>query len=133
MNLLIPTEPGSLPFGISAGLLFDACNTFFCRIRTGKPRQQFLIADGHCSGRTASAGFVFCADFVLANDVQERVSVDFSLTDASGAVLFSYQGEVPVLRAHRTDVSWGYDPGDIDQPGGVGIDPGFETEIEIKI
>ena len=81
----------------------------------------------------SSGALVFCADFVLANDVQERVSVDFSLTDASGAVLFSYQGEVPVLRAHRTDVSWGYDPGDIDQPGGVGIDPGFETEIEIKI
>ena len=81
----------------------------------------------------SSGALVFCSDFVLTNDVEEQVVVDFSLTDASGAVLFTYQGEVPVLRAHRTDVSWGYSPGDVDKPGGVGIDPGFDTEIEIHI
>ena len=81
----------------------------------------------------SSGALVFCSDFVLTNTLEDSVSVDFSLTDASGTVLFTYQGEVPVLRAHRTDVSWGYEPGDIDQPGGVGIDPGFDTEIEIHI
>lgn len=81
----------------------------------------------------SSGALVFCSDFVLTNATEEKVSVDFSLADASGTVLFTYQGEVPVLRAHRTDVSWGYDPGDIDKPGGVGIDPGFDAEIEIQI
>ena len=81
----------------------------------------------------SSGALVFCSDFVLTNDVQEQVVVDFSLADASGTVLFTYQGEVPVLRAHRTDVSWGYEPGDIDKPGGVGIDPSFDTETEIYI
>lgn len=80
----------------------------------------------------SSGALAFCSDFLLVNDAQTSVSVDFSLKDASGEVLFSYQGEVPLLRAHRTDVSFGYSS-DTDQPGGIGINPGFETEIEIKI
>ena len=79
-----------------------------------------------------SGDLVFCTDFVLVNDVQTSVSVDFSITDAAGAVLLGYQGEVPLLRAHRTDVIIGYSS-DVDSSGGIGIDPGFSSEIEIQI
>ena len=80
----------------------------------------------------SSGALVFCTDFLLVNDVQSSVSVDFQLRDAAGKELFGYQGEVPLLRAHRTDVSFGYSS-DIDNPGGIGINPGFESEIEIYL
>lgn len=80
----------------------------------------------------SSGALVFCSDFLLVNEVQTSVSVDFSLKDAAGSVLFSHQGEVPLLRAHRTDVVFGSGGGG-SSSGGIGIDPGFETEIEIQI
>lgn len=78
----------------------------------------------------SSGALVFCSDFVLAEEEQTSVSVYFGVRDDDGALLFSYTGDVPVLRAHRTDIVYGNTS---DMPGGIGIDPGFDWEIEIPI
>lgn len=76
---------------------------------------------------------VFCTDHLLAGGTERSVGVEFTARDASGATLYSYTGEVPILRGHVTTVSFKRSGGSDDRPGGIGIDPGFDGEIEIPI
>lgn len=105
-------------------------------------RNRATRAAGASFTSTASLDFdgnlVFCTDHVLAGDVESNVGVDFTVRDASGNALYRYTGDVPVLRGRVTTVTFkssgGTDPDDpTDKTGGIGIDPGFDGEIEIEI
>lgn len=77
---------------------------------------------------------VFLSDFVLAPGEEGTVAVDFSLKDASGKELYSYAGDLPVKAAHVTTVTFSASGGGGGgTPGGIGIDPGFDDEIEVPI
>ena len=79
-----------------------------------------------------SGELVFFSDFILAEEEPTSVSVYFAVRDDDGEPYFTFRGDVPILRAHRTDVCFG--PQDDDgSGGGVGIDPGFDGSYNISI
>lgn len=77
---------------------------------------------------------VFATDFLFCPDEESSVEVDFRIYSATGEVLASYTGALPVRRGHHTTVSF-VPPGGggTDTPGGIGISPGFDEEIEVPI
>lgn len=78
----------------------------------------------------------FCTDYVFAADEEGKVSVSFSVTNAKGTVLCTYTGDLPVRRGYTTTVTFtgsGGGGGSSDKSGGIGISPGFDSEIEVPI
>lgn len=76
---------------------------------------------------------VFTTDFIFCPDEESVVNVDFRVQSITGEVLASYAGSLPILRGHHTTVSFIPPDGRTDTPGGIGISPGFDDEIEITI
>ncbi len=82
---------------------------------------------------------ILCVDHVLTGADGLTLPASFRLTGADGAELAVWDGNVPLLRAHRTDIILraplppGPDDPSTDTGGGIGIDPQFQTEIEITI
>lgn len=77
----------------------------------------------------------FCTDHLFSTAEGTTVNVDFRVTGPENKVICSYTGEVPIRRAHETCVTFGAGGGGGGggTPGGIGISPGFESEIEIPI
>ena len=80
-----------------------------------------------------SNNLVFFSDFILAEEEETKVGVYFAVRDDDGVPYFTYRGDVPILRAHRTDVCFGPEGGDDGTGGGVGINPGFDGSYTISI
>ncbi len=82
-----------------------------------------------------SGELVFCSDFVFAPAGEDgTVSVEFQLKCLDGKPINSFTGELPVRRGWSTTVTFGFpDLGVGINPGGIGISPGFDDEIEITI
>ncbi|MBR1678265.1 MAG: hypothetical protein IJ701_02275, partial [Bacteroidales bacterium] len=82
---------------------------------------------------------ILCVDHVLTGADGLTLPASFRLTGADGAELAVWDGNVPLLRAHRTDIILraplppGPDDPSTDTGGGIGIDPQFQSEIEITI
>lgn len=82
----------------------------------------------------ASGELVFLSDFIFSTDEGTSVTVEFTLTGADGKEIAVYAGKIPLRRAHVTTVSFtSPSGGGENKPGGIGIDPGFEGEIEVPI
>lgn len=83
----------------------------------------------------ASGELVFCSDFVFAPAGQDgTVDVEFRLTDLEGNPISSFSGEVPVRRGWTTTVTFAIpDLGGGNKTSGIGINPGFDDEIEIQL
>lgn len=80
----------------------------------------------------SSGELVFVSDYIfLTGDA--AVSVAFTLTDLSGKEIIAWSGEVPLRGSETTVVSFETPYGGDDKPGGIGISPGFDDEIEIPI
>lgn len=75
----------------------------------------------------------FITDHVFSTEAGASLSVDFRVTDAEGKVLCSYTGDVPVQRGKETRVTFTGSGGGGGTSGGIGINPGFDSEIEIPI
>lgn len=77
----------------------------------------------------------FCTDHLFSTAEGTTVNVDFRVTGPENKVICSYTGEVPIRRAHETCVTFGAGGGGGGggTPGGIGISPGFDSEIEIPI
>lgn len=80
-----------------------------------------------------SGELVFVSDFVFIADSVTDILVDFTVSDVSGRKVIDYSGEVPLLGEHETTVSFETPYGGDDKPGGIGINAGFDGEIEITI
>ena len=80
-----------------------------------------------------SGELVFVSDFIFIADAVTDILVDFTVTDVSGREVIDYSGEVPLLGDHETTVSFDTPYGGDDKPGGIGINAGFDGEIEITI
>lgn len=102
------------------------------RDRTGSTRRGVSLSDYPVMD--TSGELVFLSDFFFCPDEETSVGVDFQVIDKDGKVLASYAGSLPVRRGHHTTVSF-VPPGGGggDTPGGIGISPGFDDEIEIPI
>lgn len=102
------------------------------RDRTGSTRSGVSLSDYPVMD--TSGELVFLSDFFFCPDEETSVGVDFRVIDLNGKVLASYSGSLPVRRGHHTTVSF-VPPGGggDDTPGGIGISPGFDDEIEIPI
>ena len=81
----------------------------------------------------ASGELVFLSDFLFFPDESATVSIEFTLTDLSGKQIIYFAGEVPLRGSHSTTVSFDTPYGGDDKPGGIGISPGFDDEIEVPI
>ena len=79
-----------------------------------------------------SGELVFLSDYVFLMD-DASVSVEFVLTDLSGREIIVWSGALPLRGAHATTLSFDTPYGGDDQPGGIGISPGFDDEIEVPI
>ena len=79
----------------------------------------------------------FITDHLFTPEEGTTVAVDFRVTDAKDKVLCSYTGEVPVQRGKETRVTFtgsgGGGGGGGGTSGGIGINPGFDSEIEVPI
>lgn len=90
-------------------------------VLTGTPRYE------------PSGELVFISDFLFLPDAADSIPVEFTLTDASGRELIVSAGEVPLRGGHKTTVAFDkLRPGDYSS-GGIGIQPGFDDEIEITL
>lgn len=85
--------------------------------------------------RMATSGeLVFISDFLFSTDEGTTVSVEFTLTDATGKQLAAFAGDVPLRRAHATTVTFtSISSIQGEKAGGIGISPGFDDEIEVPI
>ena len=81
----------------------------------------------------ASGELVFLSDFLFFTDESAAVTVDFTLADQSGKDLIVFSGEIPLRSSHSTTVSFDTPYGGDEKPGGIGISPGFDDEIEVPI
>ena len=80
-----------------------------------------------------SGELVFVSDFLFSTDAGTTIPVAFTLTDQSGNQVIVYSGDIPLRRGHATTVSFDLPYGGDVKPGGIGIDPGFDDEIEINL
>jgi hypothetical protein len=80
----------------------------------------------------SSGELVFLSDFIFLMD-DATVSVEFTLTDLSGKEIIVWSGELPLRNSHATTLSFDMPYGGDDKPGGIGISPGFDDEIEVPI
>ena len=80
-----------------------------------------------------SGELVFVSDFIFFPDAVDTIPVEFTLTDLSGKELIVYSGSIPLRGSHTTTVSFETPYGGDEKPGGIGISPGFDDEIEITI
>ena len=81
----------------------------------------------------ASGELVFISDFLFFPGTAESVSVDFTLTDASGRELIVKAGDIPLRGGYKTTVAFDkLRPGDYASDG-IGIQNGFDDEIEITL
>lgn len=80
-----------------------------------------------------SGELVFISDFIFFPDAAGSIPVEFTLTDLSGKELIVYSGNIPLRGSHKTTVAFDMPYGGADKPGGIGISPGFDDEIEITI
>jgi len=139
--------PEALTFLTALGIDADGLSATL-RYTTALPDGYNLLRDRTLSSREGAAftvtpemdtsgTLVFASDFVFATDEESTVGVDFRVTDASGKVLLSYVGNVPVRRDRRTTLSYTPqtppDNPDVDKDGDIGISPGFDEEIEVPI
>ena len=81
---------------------------------------------------------ILCVDHVLTGADGLTVPASFRLSGADGTEFAVWEGNVPLMRARRTDIILRPagptpPPGPDDQTtgGGIGIDPGFNAEIDI--
>lgn len=81
----------------------------------------------------ASGELVFLSDFVFFPDESAKVTIDFTLSDLVGKQIIVFSGEVPLRSSHSTTVSFDTPYGGDEKPGGIGISPGFDDEIEVPI
>lgn len=79
-----------------------------------------------------SGELVFLSDYIFLMD-DASVSVEFTLTDLSGKEIIVWSGELPLRNSHATTLSFDTPYGGDDKPGGIGISPGFDDEIEVPI
>ena len=87
-----------------------------------------------CKPRLDTSGeLVFVSDYLFLADDNAAITVDFTLSDTSGKDLIDYSGEVPLRDNHSTTVSFDTPYGGDEKPGGIGISPGFDDEIEVPI
>ncbi len=80
----------------------------------------------------------FITDFLFTPPEGMVLDVDLKVTDNREHVLASFVGEVPILHGHETlatgdDGGGGGGGGGGGQSGGIGINPGFDSEIEVPI
>ena len=80
----------------------------------------------------SSGELVFLSDFIFLKG-DATVTVDFTLTDLSGKEVIVYSGALPLRNSHATTLSFETPYGGDDKPGGIGISPGFDEEIEVPI
>lgn len=80
-----------------------------------------------------SGELVFVSDFIFFPDAVDTIPVEFTLTDLSGKELIVYSGSIPLRGSHTTTVSFETPYGGDEKPGGIGISPGFDDEIEITM
>lgn len=80
-----------------------------------------------------SGEMVFLSDFILMADTLMEIPVEFTLADRTGRQLIVYSGNIPIRLGRTTTISFDMPYGGDDKPGGIGIDPGFDDEIEIII
>ena len=103
------------------------------RDRTADTRTDVVLS---CAPEMGVGGeLMFATDFIFCPDEESSVDVDFRVLASTGEVLASYAGSLPVRRGHHTTVSF-VPPGGgggTDTPGGIGISPGFDEEIEVPI
>ena len=79
-----------------------------------------------------SGELVFLSDYIFLLD-DASVTVEFTVTDLSGKEIIVYSGSLPLRNSHATTLSFDTPYGGDDKPGGIGISPGFDDEIEVPI
>ncbi len=81
----------------------------------------------------ASGELVFISDFLFFPGTAESVSVEFTLTDASGRELIVKAGDIPLRGGHKTTVVFDKLCSGDYASDGIGIKNGFDDEIEITL